>query len=244
MMRTMGVDENYDWAAATASALEWWRDAGVDALVDDAPHDWLAEPAALAAVPAPANGSPALPVTLAEFLAWRGGGDAPDAGWSGPTIASSGPASPALMVLADCPDRDDEGVLLGGGASGRLFARMLAAIGLAREDVHVAALCWRRPTAGRMPREVEARLGELARHHIALVEPKRLLLLGKAASQAILSADVGEARGNLHAVNHDRGTVSAAATYHPRFLIEKPACKADCWKDLRMLMRHDGDMAP
>ncbi|WP_374944012.1 uracil-DNA glycosylase family protein [Sphingomonas sp.] len=233
----MGADQNFDWAAATASALEWWRDAGVDVLVEDAPRDWLSAPVP-AIPPAPAAVAPAaMPATLAVFLDWRMGSDMPEASWTGASIAASGPDTAELMILADCPDRDDAGVLLSGGAAGRLFTRMLAAIGVAREDVHMAATCWRRPTAGRMPRDAEARLGEIARHHVALVEPKRLLLLGDGAARAVLGIHLAEARGRLHFVNHDGRRVRAVASHHPRFLIEKPACKAESWSDLRMLVR-------
>ena len=53
----MGADQHNDWQAATASALEWWADAGVDVLVEDQVRDWFAAPvraapaAALAAEP-------------------------------------------------------------------------------------------------------------------------------------------------------------------------------------------------
>ncbi|HEX8484730.1 uracil-DNA glycosylase family protein [Sphingomonas sp.] len=183
-----------------------------------------------------------MPATLAAFVEWRGGVDMPEAAWAGASIAASGPDIADLMILADCPDRDDEGTLLSGGAPGRLFGRMLAAVGLTRDDVHIAAICWRRPTAGRIPREIEARLGDMARHHIGLVAPRRLLLLGDGAVRAVLGTHLAEARGRLHFVNHIGGRVAVVASHHPRFLIEKPACKAESWSDLRMLMRDHAEV--
>ncbi|WP_308814136.1 uracil-DNA glycosylase [Sphingomonas sp. GV3] len=246
----MGADQHLDWMGAAASALSWWQDAGVDMLVDDAPRDWLAPPSPEPADPlgtslggaatqAPAVAVPAvaMPETLEAFMAWRMGQDVPEASWRGISVAASGPADAAIMVLADCPDKDDgdAGTLLT-GAAGRLFDRMLAAIGLSRDAIHVAAVCARRPVAGRMPGEVEERLGDIARHHIGLVAPKRLLLLGNAASRAILSAEMPGTRGSLHPFNHKRGTTQVVATFHPRFLIEKPVAKAEAWKDLQLLM--------
>lgn len=235
----MGADQHYDWAAAAASALEWWRDAGVDVLVEDAPRDWLAAPVRAAPALPAATVAEAMPATLGAFLDWRGGSDLPDAGWSGAAIAADGPETAGLMILADCPDRDDAGALLSGGSGGRLFARMLAAIGIERAGVHIAAVCLRRPPAGRVPREAAARLGEIARHHVALVRPQRLLLLGDAAARAVLDLHLAEARGRLHFINHDGGTVRVAASHHPRFLVDRPACKAESWRDLRMLMRSE-----
>ncbi|UVO49425.1 uracil-DNA glycosylase [Sphingomonas sp. SUN019] len=235
----MGADQNIDWAKTAASALEWWRDAGVDMLVEDAPRDWLAaipEAAAPVAVAPAATRSAAPPATIEAFLAWRMSADAPEADWSGVKIAASGPVDAVLMVLVDCPEREDSDVLMS-GAVGRLFDRMLAAIGRSRADIHLAALCAARPVAGRMPREIEARLGEIARHHVALVAPKRLLVMGNAASRAILPTDAAQSRENLPVLNHTGGKVTAVVTsYHPRFLLEKPAAKAEAWRDLQMLI--------
>ena len=262
----MGADQAIDWAKDAASALDWWRDAGVDVLVEDAPTGWLsaAPPVhpeeglsgAKARLEGHAQGlrnasshalsrSPArtvrvagelapLPATLAEFLAWRAGEAAPEAGWHGPALAATGPIEAETMVLVDCPDRDDRDLL--SGAAGRLFDRMLAAIGLERAGVHVAAVCWKRPTAGRVPRDVETRLGEIARHHVALVAPKQLILMGNAASRAVLSMESVEARGRLRALNHKNGTEGhALATHHPRLLLERPEMKAQAWKDLLLI---------
>lgn len=237
----MGADQNTDWRMAAASTLEWWRDAGVDVLVGDDPFDWLGaeEPVAVAALatpiaPPPAAG-PALPATVAELLAWRIGTDAPESAWGVPMVAASGPVDADLMILIDCPERDAADSLLG-GAAGRLFDRMLAAIGRSRADVHLASVCAARPVSGRMPRDLEAQLGEIARHHAGLSAPKRLLVMGDAASRAILSANVMEQRGRLHALNHKDGTsTQVVATFHPRMLLERPALKAEAWKDLQLL---------
>lgn len=236
----MGADQNLNWQAAAASALEWWRDAGVDTIIGDAAGSWLvAEPEPVAApidrAPSGAAAAAALPDSLAAFLAWRVGEHAPEAGWGAPPVAPSGPADAEIMVLIDCPDREDASCQLG-GAAGRLFDRMLAAIGRTRADVAIAGVATVRPITGRMPRDVEARLGEIVRHHVALAAPKRLLLLGDAASRAVLSMNVTEARERLHALNHKAGKkTEVVATFHPQLLLQKGARKAEAWRDLLML---------
>jgi uracil-DNA glycosylase family 4 len=263
----VGAEQTIDWRNAAASALDWWHDAGVDTLVEDVPRDWFAAPEPVVLPVATPAGAPvalaiapsAMPLSLADFLDWRRGAEVPEADWSGVSLAATGPADATVMVLVDCPDRDDgdAGALLG-GASGRLLDRMLAAIGLTRAEVHLAAVCAKRPTAGRIQREVEDRLAEIAKHHIGLVAPKRLLLLGNAASRAILGTELQVARGRSHWFNHKTAKTGAdeapdaahdtvldvpgdmarvVASFHPRFLIEKPAAKAEAWKDLQMLMR-------
>ena len=232
----VGVEHLGQWQAAAISTLDWWREAGVDVLVDDMPRDWLARAPQPAPIVEPVAPTPtALPSTLQDFLAWRMSDAAPESAWRGASITASGPLDAKLMVLVDCPDRDDRDCLLG-GAAGKLFDRMLAAIGLSRDAVHLAAVCCRRPTAGRMPRETEAELHRLALHHVGLLAPKRLLLMGDAASRAIAGTEVLRARGATRIVNHPGGESLTVATFHPRLLLERPAQKADAWRDLQMLM--------
>ncbi|MEN2784844.1 uracil-DNA glycosylase [Sphingomonas qilianensis] len=239
----MGADQNYDWNQAAASTLDWWQEAGVDTAIDEEPRNWLARAAPVSAA-APVDlvvADVALPETLDGFAAWRAGPDAPEASWHGRCIVGQGDPAATLMILIDMPEREDaeSGVLLS-GAAGRLFDRMLAAIGRSRETVYLAAVCTTRPAAGRVAPEMEARLGELAQHHVALTAAKRVLVMGNAPSRALLGADAPHARGQLRTLNLKAGTVASTievvASFHPRFLLEKPAAKAEAWKDLQMLI--------
>jgi DNA polymerase len=237
----MGADQNHDWRSIAASTLEWWRDAGVDCLVEENPRDWLARIPVADATPLVAREAvveaPKLPDTIEDFAAWRLGPAAPEAGWPGQALGTQGDLASGLMILVDMPDREDEaaGALLAGGV-GRLFDRMLAAIGRDRQSVYLAALSVKRPPAGRVTDEVAQKLEALVRHQLALTKPKRVLAFGNAASRALTGMDVASARGSLRVVNHDRGTTEVVASYHPRFLLERPAAKADAWKDLQMLI--------
>lgn len=233
-----------NWRAAAESALEWWRDAGVDTLVDEAPRDWLALPVSNAppATVESVAASTAMPTTLVAFALWRAGPDAPEAGWNGRRVAAEGDPGAPLWVFTDLPDREDlsEGRLLS-GAAGRLFDQMLAAIGRTRADVLLVPLATARPPAGRIERDVEARLGEVARHHLSLGHPPRALLLGEAASRALLGISCRDARGTPHRVNHAVGSdgveaeTMIVASFHPRLLLERPMAKADAWRDLRLV---------
>jgi len=237
----MGADQHNQWRASVVSALEWWRDAGIDCEIDDVPRDWLARTpspdkplSAIRETPAEAQ---KLPETLAEFLDWRLGVAAPEASWPGRALGVQGNAASGLMIVADMPDREDDaaGALLSGSA-GRLFDRMLAAIGRDRDSVYLTALAVKRPPAGRVTDETGQKMATLIRHHLSLAAPKRVLALGNAASRAITGMDVADARGSLRVVNHDGGTSEVVASFHPRFLLERPAAKADAWRDLRLLI--------
>ncbi len=236
-------------ARDVASLLAWWADAGVDALVDEVPVPWLERGKAAKAAPVPpveAAAIAALPDTLAGFGPWWMTTDAiPDAGPASRRLAPSGDGSSGIMALIDLPERDDvaEGRLISGDA-GQMFDRMLLAASketseatmISRETICLAALAPGPVPTGRIAREHEKRLGEIAAHHIALVKPKRLWIMGEAASRAILGMELAEARGRKHFFNHSGGTVEAVASLHPRLLVRSATLKRRVWEEMQMLI--------
>lgn len=231
----MGADQHFDWAANARSVLDWWRDAGVDVLVDDMPRDWLAK-APPPAPPVDATAPPVvaaatLPATIEAFLTWRIGDDAPEGARPGATVAEGDPAA-ATAIVVDFGD--DDGLV--GGRAGALFDRMLAAIGLSRESVYLMALTTARPLGDRIAPEMLPGLGQLARHHLSLATPQRVLLLGQAASRAIGGTDDGRDQRILRRINLNGAEIPMVSSLHPRFLLKQPAMKAEAWKDLQLLM--------
>lgn len=230
-----------DAMAEALSALRWWREAGVDVLVDDLPRDWLkpapgpAAPAPVQPAAAPSPEPDALPGTLAALAAWIADpATCPELGRD--RIAATGDPASDLMILADMPETGDaaSGQLLA-GELGQLFDRVLAAIGRDRSSIYLAPLCPARPPGGRLGPALSDTLARVARHHVALVRPRRLLLMGRDAVQAFGLAWPG-ARGRRHEISHDAGETIAVATFPPRMLPQSPARKADVWADLRLLI--------
>ena len=76
---------------------------------------------------------------------------------------------------------------------------------------------------------------EIARRHIRLAKPKRLLLFGDGASQALLGKPIVQARGHVQRIEG----VRTVATFHPRHLIKRPLDKSLAWKDLLLLMEDE-----
>jgi uracil-DNA glycosylase len=219
--------------------MAWWTLGGVDAGVSEAPVNWLAPAAPQnARQPATAAAASLLPDSLDAFHAWlEHSADLPEASWNGPRILPAGPAAPRLMVVLDMPDAaGSEGMsrYLDGDAD-RLLIAMLAAIGLKREEAYICALAVRRPAGGIIAPEIRSGLAARMRHHIALVAPTALLLLGDETNRAMMAADTSFAGGILHAINHAGGTVPSIATFHPRLMLTQPSAKAECWKALQLV---------
>ena len=225
-------------AEAAASALGWWVDAGVDVVVGEEPRDWLRPKGAVVAPAAPPRPAEELPGQLDLFQAWLREHDGlPYAAPSAPRVCPAGDPASGLMVMIDMPSAEDcaAGTLLSGDV-GRLFDRMLAAIGRNRGSIYFAALSCLRSADGRLSGEPEKQCGLLARHHIGLARPRALLLFGDGASKGLLGLPVARARGRWHEVATHAGPVRAIATISPRQLLNHPAQKALAWADLQMLM--------
>lgn len=218
--------------SAVLAMLDWWRQSGVDVLVDESPRDWLAKARPAQARP-DAGASPPLPDSLSALhgrLAAQCDGEEPP-------ILPSGNAASGLMVLAAMPTAfDTPQTGLFAGSEGRLLDAMLGAIGRDRASTYLATLTPRRPAAGKIdPAELSEHL-RLAMHHIALAAPKTLLLLGDGVARALLDRPIAAARGDAHRLDLGGVTVNVVVTFSPQMLLERPASKADCWADLRRLL--------
>ncbi len=241
--------ETHDLRAEAESLIGWWRDAGVDVLIDEEPRNWLAEakprvPASATepspAVPAapPPHRAVSLPAALADFLAWRASdietlADHPVR----QRLAPEGDPATGPMIVTDVPERGDAsaGHLLTGDV-GDLFDRMIAAWKIDRAGIYLTAMAPARPPSGRIEADTLELLGPILIHHIRLAAPKKLWLMGEAASRAVLGMNVADATGRLHLINYDATIVEAIATLHPRVLLREPKSKARVWEDMQRLI--------
>jgi uracil-DNA glycosylase family 4 len=227
--------------AEARSALAWWLDAGVDTLVQDEPRDWL-KPAAPKPQPrspaaAPPNIVEPAHETLAELREWLSSSMAlPLASATAKRILPHGPEEAAIMLLSDTPTSEDfmSGQPVGGEAW-ELAKRMLAAIRIPVDQAYSASLSCLHLPGTRMSAADREACAEIARKHIKLARPKRLLLLGDAPAQALLGKPLPQARGHVHKIEG----VRTVATFHPRALINQPSNKSLAWKDLLLLMEDE-----
>jgi DNA polymerase len=161
---------------------------------------------------------------------------------AGRTKLVFGDGNPAarLMFVGEGPgaDEDRTGIPFVGKA-GQLLNKMIAAMGLKRQDVYIANIVKSRPPGNRDPEpdEVAACLPFLQRQ-IRAVAPEVLVTLGRPAARGLLGFD-----GPISAY---RGTwqtwegIAVMPTFHPAYLLRNPAAKADAWKDLQQVMARLG----
>jgi uracil-DNA glycosylase len=219
------------------SALRWWMETGVDAAVQEAPRNLLdrspepqpPEPAA------PQDPPRQIPQSLDQFRQWLAGPDAPLASAASRPVMAQGSEGAELMILAGPPQSDELASNHPvGGPPLELLERMLEAIGMTGNAYLANLACFHSPGKRLTVRQIEE-CAAVARQHVALVRPKRLLLLGDLPAQALLGKGLVEARGHVHKVEG----VRTVATFHPRLLVKRPSNKALAWADLLLLTEDD-----
>ncbi|MFN4239676.1 MAG: uracil-DNA glycosylase family protein [Erythrobacter cryptus] len=241
-------------ARDVAATLAWWQAAGVDcafhddvtALLAEAPLDeaqGAAGPAgprgAAAAAPAasaPARSAPARapardllgespPADLAAFRHWWLHDPALGPRSLYPRVPPRGPAGARLMVLVPQPEEGDSAALLE-GPQGRLLANMLGAMGLGADEAYLAsALPCHMPLADYAALAAQGWDKVLA-HHIALVAPRRLLVLGTALGP-LLAPQPG---ASLREFNQASGKAPVMIGDALEAMLAMPRLKARFWR--------------
>jgi uracil-DNA glycosylase len=236
----VGGETNSIGIAEARSALAWWLEAGVDVAVQEQPRDWLkpasAKPQASVEQQPPNVAQPSHE-TLSDLQHWLASSvQLPFASATSQRVMPQGPENAAIMLLSEAPALEDFAAAQPiGGDSWELAKRMLAAIRIPVEQAYSASLsCFHAPGSKMSPADREA-CAEIARRHIRLAKPKRLLLFGDGPSQALLGKPLPQARGHVHKIEG----VRTVATFHPRALINQPSNKSLAWKDLLLLMEDE-----
>ncbi|MGH7051653.1 MAG: uracil-DNA glycosylase [Acetobacteraceae bacterium] len=158
-------------------------------------------------------------------------------------VFADGNADARLVLIGEAPGaEEDRAGLPFVGPSGQLLDRMLASIGLDRKNLLITNVLPWRPPGNRSPtdQEVAACLPFLLRH-LALLQPRFLVLLGSMATRSLT--------GTSHGISRLRGRwtnvsvpglpepIPALPTYHPAYLLRTAGAKRDAWRDLVLLRR-------
>ena len=150
-------------------------------------------------------------------------------------VVGEGNLNSPLMLVGEGPGAtEDELGRPFVGKAGQLLNSMLAAIGLAREQVYITNVMKCRPPDNRTPTadEMQTCLPHL-REQYRLLRPKLMLLLGSVAAQAILGPEARITRVRGQWVH--RKQLRILPTYHPAYLLRNPAEKSAAWQDLQKL---------
>jgi len=149
------------------------------------------------------------------------------------TVPGEGDPHARLMFIGEGPGAEED--RLGRpfvGASGQLLDKMIAAIGMTRDQVYIANIVKCRPPQNRQPAPEEAAAClPYLRAQTGLVRPEVIVLLGATAARYTISPDIR--------ITRDRGRwiekkgVWMMPTYHPSALLRDPSLKRAAWADFQ-----------
>ncbi|MGE4632602.1 MAG: uracil-DNA glycosylase [Planctomycetota bacterium] len=143
-----------------------------------------------------------------------------------------------LMFVGEAPgheeDRRGEPFV---GRAGQLLDKIIAALGLGRDQVYIANVLKCRPPGNRdpQPAEIEACRSYLEAH-IRLVESRILVALGRPAACWLTGQETSLKR--LRGQQHQWQGIPVIATYHPAFLLRQEQYKGHCWQDLQQVIEY------
>nr|PZN25845.1 MAG: uracil-DNA glycosylase [Pseudomonadota bacterium] len=161
------------------------------------------------------------------------------------TVFARGTGSSGVCFVGEGPgaEEDAQGFPFVGPA-GQLLDRMIAAMGLARDEVYVCNIVKCRPPKNRKPEpaEMEACRPYLT-EQLELIAPRVIVALGATAVQGLLGTSEGitRLRGTWKLY---RGRIPVMPTFHPAYLLRTPAAKREVWHDLQAVLRHLGLPVP
>lgn len=157
------------------------------------------------------------------------------------TVCGAGKADARLMVIGEQPNNDEENEAMPmAGTVGVLFDRMMASIGLSREELFITpAIPWRTPgSRPPSPPEMEICRPFLLRQ-LELVNPDMVLLMGGLGAQLVLQqpATILSLRGKWQEVALGDTALPCLPTLSPHYLLRMPSHKRMAWHDLLALKK-------
>lgn len=155
------------------------------------------------------------------------------------TVFARGNPKAPLMLIGEAPGREeDEKGLPFVGESGQLLDRMLAAIGRPEGSYYISNVVFWRPPGNRDPSPEELQICRpFVDRHIALVQPRILVLVGRHATGSLLNSSQGIKRlhGRWQSFPSGADEIPALPMFHPAFLLREPWMKREAWRDLLTL---------
>ncbi len=140
-----------------------------------------------------------------------------------------------IVFIGEAPNRDED---LEGkpfvGANGVLFERMLASIGLNRDEIYMMHGVKCRPQHNRAPKPKEFLACEsFLNAQLAKIEPKLICLLGRVVAQSMLKVEASLTE--LRAGRFTYRGIPVLVIDHPSYLLRAQQNKRRAWQDLNRL---------
>lgn len=153
------------------------------------------------------------------------------------TVFGSGSSESKIIFIGEAPGREEDiqGLPFVGRA-GQLLTKILASVGLSRDEVYITNILKCRPPNNRDPSEEEIRACDpYLRRQIELIRPVLICALGRIAGQNLLQTNASLSA--LRHGEHHYDDIRVFVMYHPAALLRNPNLKRAAWEDIQMVRR-------
>tara|TARA_B100001540_G_scaffold206346_1_gene181744 strand:+ start:1802 stop:2509 length:708 start_codon:yes stop_codon:yes gene_type:complete len=156
-------------------------------------------------------------------------------------VFSDGSIDSQIMIVGEGPgQKEDELSKPFVGDAGMLLNKMLKAININRKDIYITNVVNYRPPNNRKPEPNEIlRYSNFLREHIAIINPKILILMGSTAMESLLGSKnkISKERGKWKEVIINNSTYLTMVTFHPAYLLRQADQKKYSWADLKVIRK-------
>ncbi|WP_342272132.1 uracil-DNA glycosylase family protein [Candidatus Tisiphia endosymbiont of Parasteatoda lunata] len=155
------------------------------------------------------------------------------------TVFADGNPQSSIMFIGEAPgsSEDAQGIPFC-GESGKLLDNVLASINISREhNAYITNTVFWRPPANRQPTQEEIDICRpFVEKHIALINPKLIVLVGNVAATSLLGKNAGISKIRLEYYLYTNQYLSkpiqTTSIFHPAYLLRQPMQKKTTWYDL------------
>ena len=146
-----------------------------------------------------------------------------------------------IMIIGEGPGQkeDEQGKPFVGDA-GILLNKMLDAIQIKRNNIYITNVVNYRPPNNRKPEPSEInRYSNYLRQHIAIIDPKILILMGSTAMESLFGSKIkiSKERGVWKELIIHNKTYLTMITFHPAYLLRQADQKKYSWADLKLIRK-------
>ena len=156
-------------------------------------------------------------------------------------VFNDGDYKSKIMIVGEGPGQkeDQEGKPFVGDA-GILLNKMLKSINIDRKKIYITNVVNFRPPNNRKPEPSEiSKYSNFLRKHIAIIDPKILILMGSTAMESLFSSNIKitKERGSWKDIIINNKTYLCMITFHPAYLLRQPENKKYSWTDLKEMRK-------
>ena len=161
-------------------------------------------------------------------------------------IFGDGNVDSPLMMIGGVPgEKEDLDGKTYSGEDGKLLEKMLLAINIKKKNIYTTYAVNFRPQNDRKPSTEEIKRYSLhLQKHIAIINPKLIILMGSTAMEALtgLNNKISDERGKWKEVIIKNTNYNVIITFNPSYLLRIPENKKYSWEDLKKIKKKIKDL--